>query len=151
MSIWKQKALAIYYLAVSLIAFFPVREVYFAATRIDFDDPFANCGASNLTVGLLWLSMATTAVLLHMVIGYFYYSANGEGPYGPRPVVGQRKPPPKKRIVPYVANLAAIASIGFAGAVTYPKCRTPSDSSEKLGSEIHHAVWKRTYGSTGIS
>ena len=133
MSIWKGKAVAIYYLVVSGIAFFPVREIYLASTHIDIALTFANCGASYLTGGLLWLSMATLSVLLHMVIGYFYYSANREGPYGPLAVVGQRKKPPRKRILPYVANLAVLASIGFAGAMTYPRCRAPSESSLRLG------------------
>ncbi len=62
-----------------------------------------------------------------------FFSGHGEGPYGPLAAVGQRKKPPRKRILPYVANLAVLASIGFAGAMTYPKCRAPSESSLRLG------------------
>ncbi|WP_105441072.1 hypothetical protein [Neorhizobium sp. T25_13] len=110
-----EKAVVVYYLAVSLIAFRAVSRFYFIATHIDIADPFANCGASYLTGSLLWLSMATLSVLLHMVIGDFYYSSNGEGPYGPLPIAQRRKAPPGRRIVPYVANFAVIASIGIAG------------------------------------
>lgn len=129
MSLWMWKAVFVYYIAVSLIAFRTVSGIYFIATHIDIADPFANCGASYLTSGLLWLSMATLSVLLHMVIGLIYYTSNDEGPYGPWPVARRRKAPPRRRIVPYVANFAVIASIAFAGAMTFPKCRTPSGVS----------------------
>jgi hypothetical protein len=129
MSIWRDKAVAVYYLAVSMVAFHPVRRIYLAATDIDIAGTFATCGASYLTSGLLWLSMATLSVLLHMVIGLIYYTSNDEGPYGPWPVARSRKAPPRRRIVPYVANFAVIASIGIAGVMTFPKCRTPSSLS----------------------
>ncbi|WP_172745478.1 hypothetical protein [Neorhizobium galegae] len=129
MSIWRDKAVGAYYIAVSLIAFYPVRRIYLAATDIDIGGTFANCGASYLTSGLLWLSMTTLTVLLHMVIGLIYYTNNDEGPYGPWPVARRRKAPSRRRIVPYVANFAVIASIGIAGVMTFPKCRTPSGPS----------------------
>ncbi|TAX63230.1 hypothetical protein [Rhizobium ruizarguesonis] len=128
MSIWMGKAVALYNLAVSLAAFLLVRKIYFAATHIDIDGPFANCGASYLTSGVLWLSMATLSVLMHTAVGYFYYSGNGQGPYGPLATARRGKAPPRRRIVPYVANFAVIASIVFAGAMTFPKCRTPERS-----------------------
>lgn len=137
MSIWKGKAIAVYYLAVSTIALLLVRTTYFAATHVDFDGPFAHCGPSYLTSGVLWLSMATLSVLMHMMVGYFYYSSNGEGPYGPLAATKRGKAPPRTRIVPYVANFAVIASIVFAGAMSFPTCRTqPSEQFSNTVSPI---------------
>ncbi|MGW9949375.1 hypothetical protein J2W92_004726 [Rhizobium leguminosarum] len=127
MSVWKGKALVVYYLTVSMAAFLGVRTIYSAATHINIDGPFAHCGVSYLTSGVLWLSMATFSVLMHMVVGYLYYSRNGEGPYGPLAVAQRGKAPPRTRIVPYVANFAVIVSIVFAGGMSFPTCQLQTD------------------------
>lgn len=137
MSVWKGKALVVYYLTVSMAAFLGVRTIYSAATHINIDGPFAHCGVSYLTSGVLWLSMATFSVLMHMVVGYLYYSRNGEGPYGPLGVAQRGKAPPRTRIVPYVANFAVIVSIVFAGGMSFPTCPTPNGPSEQFSNAVN--------------
>ncbi|WP_117193632.1 hypothetical protein [Rhizobium terrae] len=70
-------------------------------------------GGLPITIGERLYMLATTpaiSVLIHMAIGKFYFSAKGEGPYGPpRPKSRRRKYHEPKRIVPWIPTTSLIS------------------------------------------
>ena len=93
-----------YLLVVYLFACFSVREIIKFTTGFDIDRVQMECSAS-LSARYMVIGLITAiALLLHMVIGYCYFRANGEGPYGPIAKAGSPEKLARTRLLPYVSN-----------------------------------------------
>lgn len=109
------KGAAAYLGVIYLLAYLPVAGIVWMATGLNIGDTQVECSANPWTYTAVLLSITAIALVLHMVVGYYYFQSIGEGPYGPVPKPRSRKRPKRTRLLPYISNGVLFPMMLFPG------------------------------------